>query len=425
MDENVAHPPGPQPPPQAVPVRRKSRVWVLLALLLLLALAVYLLWPKFHEKPAAAKGKGGKGGGGGAVQVVGARARTGNIGIYDNGLGAVTPIYTVTLKSRVDGELMSVNYHEGDMVKKGDILIQIDPRPYEAALTQAEGNLIRDQAMLDNARIDLTRYQTLVKTHSIPEQQLATQAALVKQDEGVVRADEGTVAAAKVNVIYTTITAPISGRVGLRLVDPGNIVQSSDSNGLVVITQIDPISVLFTISEDQIPAVVRKTRAGQKLSVDAYDREMKNKLASGTLDTIDNQIDQTTGTVRLRALFPNPNGALFANQFVNARLLVETHRNIVLLQSAAIQRNTSSIFVYLVKPDSTVTLRTITTGATEGNDTEITSGLNAGDVAVQSGADKLEENTKVAVQIAGEKSANPAPATTTQPPEKKSGAKKK
>jgi multidrug efflux system membrane fusion protein len=303
---------------------------------------------------------------------------------------------------------MTVNYTEGEIVHKDDLLVQIDPRPYQAALTQAQGTLIRDQALLANARIDLVRYQTLIKTKAIPEQTLATQEALVKQDEGIVKTDEGAVASAEVNLVYTKITAPFTGRAGLRLVDPGNIVQTSDTNGLVVITQIDPISVIFTISEDQIPAVVQKTRAGQKLQVDAFDREMKNKLASGTFSTLDNEIDQSTGTVRVRAMFDNKTAALFPNQFVNARLLVETHAGVVLLSSAAIQRTSSSQFVYLVQPNSTVTVRNITLGVSEGNDTEITAGLNAGDVVVMTGADKLEEGTKVNPQIQGEQSTAPA-----------------
>ena len=334
--------------------------------------------------------------------MVATRARRGNIGVYFTGLGAVTPLNTVTVRSRVDGELMTVNYHEGDMLHKGDVLVQIDPRPYQAAVTQAEGQLMRDEATLENARIDLMRYQTLVRTKSIPEQQLATQQATVKQDEGIVKADQGGLETARVNLVYTKITSPLDGRAGLRLVDPGNIVHASDTNGLVVITQIDPMSVLFTVSEDQLPEVVQKVQAGQKLRVDAFDRQMKNKLATGTLTTIDNEIDPTTGTVRLRAVFDNPKGALFPDQFVNARLLVEEHRGIVLLASAAIQRTTNSTFVYLVKPDSTVTMRTVTVGASDGDVSEITSGLNAGDEVVMSGADKLEEGSNVHAEVPGE-----------------------
>jgi multidrug efflux system membrane fusion protein len=388
-------------PPNPPPRRRSSKHgWLWFVLLLIVAVVIYFLWPKvFGTKSSTAKsGKGGAA----ATNVIAVRARRGNIGVYFTGLGSVTPIYTVTVKTRVDGQLMTVNYKEGDIVHKDDLLAEVDPRPYQAALTQAQGQLVRDQALLDNARIDLTRYQTLIKTKAIPEQTLATQEALVKQDEGNVKTDEGVVQSAQVNLVYTKITAQITGRAGLRLVDPGNIVQTTDANGLVVITQIDPISVIFTISEDQIPAVVKKTRAGQKLQVDAFDREMKNKLASGTLATLDNEIDQTTGTVRVRAMFDNKSAALFPNQFVNARLLVETHVGVVLLSSAAIQRTSSTQFVYLVQPDSTVTVRNITLGVSEGDNTEITSGLNAGDVVVMTGADKLVEGAKVNPQIQGE-----------------------
>jgi membrane fusion protein, multidrug efflux system len=388
---------------------RSRRRWLLIPIGLLVLVAVYAFWPKSgasasNKNPSAKSDKGGKGGRGGAgpANVIATRARRGNINVYFSGLGSVTPINTVIVRSRVDGELMSVNYREGDLVHKGDLLLAIDPRPYQAALTQAEGQLLRDQAQLENARIDLARYQLLIKTKAIPEQQLATQAATVKQDEGIVKTDEGTVQNANLNVTYTKITAPITGRIGLRLVDPGNIVHASDQTGLLVITEVDPISVLFTINEDQIPTVVKKMRAGQKLAVDAFDREMKNKIASGTLITIDNQIDQTTGTVRLRSTFDNKSAALFPNQFVNARLLVDTHRNVVLLATAAIQRTSNSQYVYLVQPDSTVAVRTINIGVSEGEDSEITSGLNAGDAVVMTGADKLEEGTKVNPQIPGE-----------------------
>jgi multidrug efflux system membrane fusion protein len=372
---------------------------------LIVAVILYVLWPKLRgpaaSKTASTSGKGGKGGAaGGAVNVVGTRARRGNIGVYFTGLGAVTPIYTVTVKSRVDGELIAVNYKEGDMVNKGDLLAQIDPRPYDAALVQAEGTLARDQAMLANAKIDLARYQLLIKTNAIPEQTLATQQATVDQDAGTVKLDEGSVDAAKVNVTYTKIPAPITGRVGLRLVDPGNIVQTSDSNGLVVITQMDPISVIFTVSEDQLPTVLQKMRAGQKLEVDAYDREMKTKIASGTLLTIDNQIDQTTGTVKLKAVFPNKDTALFPNQFVNARLLVDTIRDTVIIPSAALQRSPQSTFVYVVKPDSTVEMRDVQIRLSEADQTAILRGVSAGEVVVTDGVDKLQPGTKVAARKA-------------------------
>ena len=304
---------------------------------------------------------------------------TGDIGVYFTGLGAVTPINTVTLKSRVDGQLMCVNYKEGDLVNKGDLLVQIDPRPYQVQLTQAQGQLIKDQATLDNARVDLKRYQTLVSQQAIPEQQFATQQATVTQDEGIVKTDQGLIDSANLNITYSRITAPITGRIGLRLVDPGNIVHAADTNGLLVITQIQPISVIFTIAEDQLPIVVAKMNAGQRLTVDAYSRDMTTKIASGTLTTLDNQIDPTTGTLRLRATFDNQDNSLFPNQFVNARLLVQEKHGVTLVPNAAIQRNSQATYVYVVKPDSTVTVRQITIGTTEGDNSEVTSGLTPGE----------------------------------------------
>jgi multidrug efflux system membrane fusion protein len=279
--------------------------------------------------------------------------------------------------------------------------VEIDPRPYQVQLTQAEGQLIRDQALLDNARIDLDRYQTLLTQNAVPEQQLATQKALVQQDEGAVKTDQGQIDSAKLNLVYCHITAPITGRVGLRLVDPGNIVHAADTNGLLVITQIQPISVIFPIAEDQLPVVLQKMRAGERLGVDAYDRE-KKKLATGWLTTLDNQIDPTTGTVKIRATFDNKDNALFPNQFVNARLLVEVKHGVTLVHTAAVQRNSQTTYVYLVKSDSTVTVRPITVGTTEGDDAEVSSGLAPGDVVVMTGVDKLQEGSKVRVQTYGE-----------------------
>jgi membrane fusion protein, multidrug efflux system len=400
-----------QQSPEAPTPKRPSRSkWWWLILPVVIAAGIYLYSESKNSASAsgspkgAASKKGGKGGRGGeqVVPVVGTRALKGNIPVYFNGLGAVTPLNTVTVKSRVDGQLMSVHFQEGDTVQKGDLLMEIDPRPYQVQLTQAEGQMAKDQATLENARVDLTRYDKLLTQNAIPEQQVATQRSTVKEAEAVVKSDQGQIESAKLNLTYARITSPITGRVGLRLVDPGNIVHAGDANGLVVITQMEPTSVLFTISEDQLPAVLQKLRAGQRLPVDAFDRDMKTKLASGALTTVDNEIDQTTGTVRLRATFENRNHALFPSQFVNARLLVETKRGIVLLPSAAIQRTSNTTFVYLVKPDSSVTVRNITAGTSEGETTEITSGLNPGDTVVMTGADKLEEGSKVRVEIQGE-----------------------
>jgi multidrug efflux system membrane fusion protein len=385
----------------------RSRLhWAWLAALVVIASGVYLVWQ--HEKAAAsgaspaATGRSGGGSGSGLIPVVAARAHKGDIDVYYTGLGSVTPILTVTVKSRIDGQLMSVRYKEGDLVKKGDPLAEIDPRPYQVQLTLAQGQLLKDQAALANAKIDLTRDQALFAKSLIPEQQVATQQALVSQDEGVVKTDQGQVDSANLNISYCHITADVTGRVGLRLVDPGNMVHASDANGLLVITQMQPISVVFTISEDQLQVVLKKMRAGPRLTVDAYDRDMKTKLAQGSLTAIDNEIDPTTGTLRLRATFENEGGTMFPNQFINVRLLVEEKRGVTLVPTAAVQRNAQATYVFLVKPDKSVTSRPVTMGTTEGDESEITSGLTAGDVVVVTGVDKLQEGSKVDAQVAKE-----------------------
>ncbi|HEX5229381.1 MAG TPA: MdtA/MuxA family multidrug efflux RND transporter periplasmic adaptor subunit [Bryobacteraceae bacterium] len=416
-----ARPPSEKTPPPPPRKRRSGWLW-LLFLLLLGGAGYYFFWGKRPATPAnESTGTGGGRRGRNpnqAAPVDAAKATRGNIGVYVTGLGAVTPIYTVTVRTQVNGQLMQVNYKEGDMVKKGDTLAEIDPRPYQAQLTQYEGQLLRDQATLENAKIDQQRYETLIKQNAVPEQQLATQIATVKSDEGIVKNDQGLIDAAKVNLTYTHITAPITGRIGLRLVDPGNIVQTSDSNGLLVITQLQPISVIFTISEDQLPPIFAKQRAGQSLPVDAFDREMKKKIASGMLTTIDNEIDQSTGTVKLRATFDNSHFELFPNQFVNARLLEQEKRGVILVPSAAVQRSSSNIYVYVVKPDSTVTVRQVQVGASDDNNTEITSGIQEGDVVVLTGVDKLQEGSKVAVNLPG------APAAAAGTPRSGRRAKK-
>ena len=387
--------------------RRSRRRWLWLAATVVLVVAIVYTISKLRSHPKQPASRPAVGRGQMVTPVTAAKAHTGEIGVYFTGLGAVTPIYTVTVRSRVDGELMKIYYKEGQTVRKGELLAEIDPRPFEVQLTQAEGQLIKDQAALENARVDLARYQALIKRNAVAEQQLATQQALVTQDEGIVKTDQGQINNAKLNLIYCHITSPITGRVGLRLVDPGNIVHATDANGLMVITQIEPISVIFTISEDQLPPVIKRFRAGERLRVDAYARDMKTRLSQGTLLTIDNQIDQTTGTVKLRALFDNKDDALFPNQFVNARLLVQEKRGVTLVPTAAIQRGAQNTFVYLVKADQTVTVRKVTLGTTEGDDTEIVSGLAAGDVVVTTGTDKLQEGSKVTAQITDDGSRRP------------------
>jgi multidrug efflux system membrane fusion protein len=389
----------PPPPPKG----GKRTGWVWLVVTVSLVVGAYLFWYRGgspHDTQAANKVSSDQKSNSGAVPVVATKATRGDIGVYLSGLGAVTPIYTVTVRTRVDGELVNVLYHEGDVVKKGDLLMEVDPRPFQAQLEQYEGQLVRDQAILENAKVDLARYKGLLALNAIPEQQVATQQALVAQTEGVVRADQGQIDNAKLNLTFCKITAPITGRVGLRLVDPGNIIHAADANGLVVITQIQPISVIFTIPEDQLPEVRERVRAGQTLRVEAYDHDMQKKLAQGTLTTFDNVIDQTTGTLRLRATFDNKDDALFPSQFVNVRLLVQQKHGVVLVNSAGIQRSGSNTYVFVVKPDSKVTLRNVTVGTTEGDQSEITSGLQPGDTVVMTGVDKLIEGSPVRVQIA-------------------------
>ena len=387
--------------------RPRRQLWVWLAVVILLGVGIYFFARRGSEAKSGSSSSASAGTrtkGFGAIPVVAARARKSDIGVYLPCLGAVTPIYTVTVNSRVDGQLMKVYYQEGDVVRQGDPLVEIDPRPYAVMLTQAEGQRIKDQALLDNARIDLARYQTLLTQNAVPEQQVATQKALVAQYEGAVKTDQGQIDSAKLDLVYCHITAPITGRVGLRLVDPGNIVHAADTNGLLVITQVQPISVIFTLAEDQLPTVVQKMRAGRRLRVDIYDHAMTTKIATGSLATLDNQIDQTTGTVKLRAIFDNQDKALFPNQFVNARLLVEEKHGVTLLSTAAIQRNSQMTYVYVVRPDSTVTVRPVAVGTTEGDQSEITSGLAPGEAVVMTGVDKLQEGSKVSAQVDGDSS---------------------
>jgi multidrug efflux system membrane fusion protein len=375
----------------------KRRWWIWLLALAVLAYGAYRIREGKVASQAANVTTPGSAPGRnfGAVPVVAAHASKGDIGVYFTGLGAVTPIYTVTIKSQIAGYLMEVLYKEGQVVHKGDLLAQVDPRPYQVMLEQAEAGLARDMANLENAKVDMKRYQTLVPLRAVPEQQLATQEALVKSDDGIVKTDQALIDTAKLDLIYCHITAPITGRVGLRLVDPGNFVTPTDATGLVVITQIEPISVIFTLAEDQIPAVMERMHAGARLRVEAYDRDMKTKIAQGWLETIDNQIDPTTGTVKLRANFDNRDGALFPNQFINAKLLVEEKNGVTLIPTAAVQRNSQQTYVFLVKPDSTVTVRKITIGTVEGEESEVTSGLAPGDAVVMTGVDRLQEGTKV------------------------------
>jgi multidrug efflux system membrane fusion protein len=296
---------------------------------------------------------------------------------------------------------VKIAFQEGHIVHQGDLLAEIDPRPFQVQLAQAEGQLAKDEAQLQNAKVDLDRYQILMAQDSIPKQQLDTQVALVHQDEGVIKSDQAQIDNAKLQLVYSRITAPITGRIGLRLVDLGNMVHATDQNGLAVITQLQPIAVIFNIPEDDLPQVLTKMRSGQQLIVDTYDRNLQNKLATGTLLTVDNQIDPNTGTLKCKAVFANEDNALFPNQFVNARLLVDTKRDAVLVPTAAVQRSPQGTFVYVVKGDSTVEMRNVVVGPTEGDAAAVDSGLTPGEVVVIEGVDKLQQGMKVAARLAG------------------------
>ena len=378
---------------------RVKHWWFWLPAAILLGIVVYSQLTK--DRAAEAPAKPGASLNQPGVAVTAASAKKGDIGIYLTGLGTVTPVHTVTVKTRVDGELMKVYYKEGQIVKKGALLAEIDPRPYQAQLTQAQGQMIRDQALLKNARTDLRRYRTLSGQDSIAEQQYATQQSLVRQLEGTVKFDQGQIDNAKLQTIYARITAPVSGRLGLRIVDPGNIIHATDTTGICVITQLEPITVIFTISEDNLPPVLAKLRAGARLPVDAYNREQTKKIATGHLLTIDNQIDTNSGTLRFRAEFDNKDHMLFPNQFVNARLLLDTKRGATVVPTAAIQRSPQGTFVYLVKADQTVTVRPVKLGPSEGDETAIDAGLAPGDRVVVEGAERLREGSKVEVKGSG------------------------
>src|SRR6202790_300216 len=390
----------------------KSRWWIWLVVLGVLAVGIWYYrgaHSRTQAENSAANGPGGAGGygqNGGPgfnpiVPVVVATAQHGDVPIYFNGLGTVTAFNTVTVHSRVDGQLISIAFKEGQFVHEGDLLAQIDPRPFQVMLAQALGQLAKDQAQRRDAEVNRERYKLLFKEGVIPQQQLDTQGALVGQVDGAITSDQSQIDNAKLQLTYSRITAPISGRIGLRLVDVGNIVHATDANGLLVITQLQPISVIFSLPQDQLPQVNAKLHSGVQLAVDAYDRDDTAKIASGKLETIDNQIDLTTGTYKLKSMFTNADNALFPNQFVNVHLLVDTKHNLTIVPAAAIQRGPQGTYVYAADTDNTAKIRIVTIAQTTGDNVGLSAGLNSGDRVVIDGLDKLQDGTKI----------NPSPST--------------
>jgi multidrug efflux system membrane fusion protein len=392
-------------PPSHPHKSRWQRLFVWAALLLTFGVIFMLVLRHHDDAQSAASSRRGVTG---PVTVVTAVAQKGNIGVYLDAIGTVTPVHTDSITSQVTGMITQVHYQEGQLVRKGQALIDIDPRPYEAQLLQAQGALERDTYVLEQAKMDLQRYRDAWARNGIPKQTLDDQEKIVLQDEGTVKNDQGTLQYDQVQVGWCHITAPIAGRVGLRLVDPGNVVQSTGTTTLVVITEVQPITVVFTIAEDSLPQVQAQTRHGKRLEVDAYDRAQLTKIATGKLLTLDNQIDTTTGTVKLRALYDNKNDALFPNQFVNTSLLVNTLQGVTLIPTSAIQHNGQTSFVYLIQ-NGTAQIRNIKSGVTNAGQTAV-EGINPGDAVANSSFDKLQNNSKVTI------SKQPLPGTTSEGP---------
>ncbi len=369
----------------------------------LLLLSILLSGCSSPNPQAASKGGGKKGQQRGPMTIsVGvAKAETRDLPVYLQGLGSVEAFNTVVVKSRIDGQLVEIHFKEGQEINKGDLLAVVDPRPYEVALHQAEATLFKDQSALADAKLNYQRFQDLYKQGIIPQQQFDTQKSLMDQLEGAVRADQANIDNVKLNLVYTRITAPVSGRVGLRQVDIGNMVHASDPNGLLVITQLHPIAVVFTLPEDNLPSVAQHMRRGT-LETDAYSRDDQTRLATGKLLTIDNQIDPSTGTGKLKAIFDNTERALWPNQFVNVHLLLEVRKNALVVPAAAIQRGPQGTYVFTVKPDKTAEMRKVAVGLTENNLTELASGLQPGDVVVTDGQDKLQPGSKVEIRGGGQ-----------------------
>ena len=391
--------------PLLITLMRSRWVWVLIVVGV--AVAAYRIFLSPVTAPNGTRGKA-KMENERPLPVTAVAAKKGDIDVYLNGLGTATPVNTVTVRSQVSGQLLQVHFTEGDAVKAGELLAEIDPRPFQVQLTQAEGQLIRDEALLKNAENDLARYKLLLAQDSIADQQVTTQESLVQQYRGVVKTDQGQIANAKLQITYSRIIAPVSGRVGLRLVDPGNIIQANDVNGIAVITQLQPITVVFPVPQNTLPAIMKRLRSGDTLPVYAYSQDGKAMLAKGALIAVDNQIDTTTGTVKLKAKFDNAGNELFANQFVNVRLKVDTLHGATVMPTAAIQRGSIETFAYVVKDDKTVTVRPLQLGPTEGENVAVTSGLKPGEVVVVVGGDKLREGTKVEI-VTNQPAGAPAP----------------
>jgi multidrug efflux system membrane fusion protein len=410
--------------PAAQPPRRRL---VVISVLVLLVVAGIVWWARQGSAPQPSGGAGGAGGGRNAapMSIVPETVGKGDIGINLNALGTVTSLATVTIRTQISGYLQKIDFKEGDDVKKGDLLAEIDPRPYEATLAQAKGQLARDEAMLKGAQVDLARYQGLAAQNAVPHQTLDTQVALVAQDQGTVEADRATVKSAEVNLQYCRILSPLDGRVGLRQVDQGNYVTPGDANGLVVITQLQPISVLFTVPEDNLQAISKRLQAGAVLPAAAYDRSGATKIADGTLQTFDSQIDPTTGTIKLRAQFPNDTRVLYPNQFVNVRLLLDTHKDVTTMTTSGVQRGVPGTFVYLINADNTVSVRPVKLGVTDGDRVEVVSGLAPGDRIVIDGADKLRDGAKINLRAEPAAAAPDGSAPAAAAPDNPGGKKKR
>jgi multidrug efflux system membrane fusion protein len=372
--------------------RGRRRIWWIIGIVLLLVLALIAL--RYRAQSVTAPGGGGRFGAGGPLAVGVAQVTTGDVPITINALGTVTPLATVTVHPQVSGPLVKVAFTEGQIVKAGDLLAEIDPRPFQAALDQADGQLKRDQALLANARIDLARYKTLLAQDSVSDQTYATQVSTVAQDEATVAFDQAAVESARLNLSYCRITSPVAGRVGLRQVDIGNLLQASTST-IVIVTQMQPMSVLFTVPEDSVAGILEHLHRGEQLTVQAFDRSLTNQIASGTLSNSDNQIDTTTGTLKLRAMFDNSKLELFPNQFVNAHLILETLHDQIVVPGAALLNGSQGSYVYLVNADNTVSMRRVTAGPTAGDLVAITQGLTAGQTVVVDGADQLRDGAKI------------------------------